>query len=236
MELKSSFIVFDLSEIPDREDIQSLAVYIISSFSMQRFKQNKRLNKEQMLVIDEAWTLCRFAAGADFLMNLAKRSRHLKLRAAFATQQLDDFLQKEETAKVLSNAGATVLLESNGPDIPQIGRLYQMNDNLIARVRELHQAKGVYSQAMLLAGNTADIIFVRADPVLRWIATTEPNFDVPARNKAFEENKDAVYFAAEKAYKEATIEEEKNKALTILTAETTKTMWRAIKQLSEQRS
>jgi hypothetical protein len=190
IELKSSFIVFDISTVPPRDDIQSLAVYIISSFAMQRFKINKKLGKRQILCIDEAWYLARFTAGIDFLLNLAKRSRHLGLMVLTATQQIGDFLHNAEAAAVIQNAASTTLFSQAATDMPHFKRLLNLTDREAQIITTLHQERGKYSQAFVILGEQKNTVYVRADKILRWIATSEPTYDVPAKNAEIEKVKD----------------------------------------------
>jgi len=186
IELKSHFIVFDISNLPDREDIQSLAVYIISSFAMQRFKINKKLNKKQILCVDEAWYLARFSGGRSFLLELAKRSRHLGLMVIIATQQIGDFLQQVEAAQVLKSSPTITIFRQSPTDLEHLRELFSLNEREAQILSMLHQERGRYSQAFYISGDIKNTIYVRPDAALRWIATSEPTYDVPARNKELE--------------------------------------------------
>ncbi len=187
LEVKSHFIVFDISGLPDRDDIQSLAVYIISSFSMQRFKINKKLGKKQILCIDEAWYLARFSGGRSFLLELAKRSRHLGLMVMIATQQIGDFLGQPEAAQVLKSAPTVTFFRQSSTDLNHLQNLFELNATETKILSGLYQERGRFSQAFYISGDSKNTIYVRPDPVLRWIATSEPTFDVPARNRALED-------------------------------------------------
>ena len=198
MSLNSSFVVFDISGLPDRDDIQSLAVYIISSFSMQRFKVNKKLGKKQILCVDEAWYLARFTGGRSFLLELAKRSRHLGLMVLMATQQINDFLGQPEAAQFLKSAATTTIFKQSSTDLPLLKPLLELNDMETNILSGLFQERGRFSQAFFISGDKKNTIYIRPDAVLRWIATSEPTYDVPARNKAIEESGGDVWKAITK--------------------------------------
>ena len=195
MSLNSSFIVFDISSLPDRDDIQSLAVYIISSFSMQRFKVNKKLGKKQILCVDEAWYLARFTGGRAFLLELAKRSRHLGLMVLMATQQINDFLGQPEAAQFLKSAATTTIFKQSSTDLPLLQPLLELNAMETNILSGLFQERGRFSQAFFISGDKKNTIYIRPDAVLRWIATSEPTYDVPARNKAIEESNGNIWQA-----------------------------------------
>jgi type IV secretory pathway VirB4 component len=198
MSLNSSFIVFDISGLPDRDDIQSLAVYIISSFAMQRFKINKKLGKKQILCVDEAWYLARFTGGRAFLLELAKRSRHLGLMVLMATQQINDFLGQPEAAQFLKSAVTKTIFKQSSTDLPLLQSLLELNARETDILSGLFQERGRFSQAFYISGDIKNTIYIRPDAVLRWIATSEPTFDVPARNKAIEESNGNIWQAITK--------------------------------------
>jgi len=186
IELKSSFIVFDISSIPNRDDIQSLAVYIISSFCMQRFIINKKLGRRQLHCIDEAWYLARFSAGIEYLLNLAKRSRHLGLMVMSATQQIGDFLNKPESAQILKSAATITIFKQSSTDLEHLQNIFELNDREKQILSSLHQVRGKYSQALMIIGEHKNTLNIRADAMARWICTSEPTYDTPKRNKALE--------------------------------------------------
>jgi hypothetical protein len=191
IELKSSFVVFDISGLPaNRDDILSLGIYIISNFSMQRFKINKKLQKRQLLVIDEAWFLARFSGGQNFLLDLGKRSRHLGLASIIATQQLSDFLCNEEAKKVLTSAPTKTLFHQSSEDLPLIKELYRLNENEMGIITTLKQVKGLYSEAFYMCGNEKNLVQVRADRVAYWIATSDTNKDIPIRENEYKITQD----------------------------------------------
>jgi type IV secretory pathway VirB4 component len=191
IELKSSFVVFDISGLPtNRDDILSLAIYIISNFSMQRFKINKKMQKRQVLVIDEAWFLARFSGGQNFLLELGKRSRHLALTPIIATQQVSDFLGNEEAKKILTSAPTKILFRQSPEDMPLIRELYRLNDSEMSLLSSLKQVRGSFSEAFYICGNDKNIIQVRADRVAYWIATSDTNKEVPMRDNEFKRTGD----------------------------------------------
>jgi hypothetical protein len=61
--------------------------------------------------------------------------------------------------------------------------IFALNDTEKRILSSLYQERGKYSQAFYISGDSKNTIYVRPDAVLRWIATSEPTHDVPARNK-----------------------------------------------------
>jgi len=182
--ISSHFIVFDTSGLPEDEDLQSLAVFIINTFLMKKFKQNKKKHRRQLLVLDETWSLARFEAGVQFLLNLAKRSRHMGLVCIFASQQIGDFLNSPDAEKVIKSVENQILFKPAKPDIENLAKLNELNDSQKGILGSLYQKKGEFSQCLTLMGKLgSNLMYVRPNPALYWISTTDPKKDVPKRDE-----------------------------------------------------
>jgi type IV secretory pathway VirB4 component len=185
-DITSSFIVFDTSGLPEDEDLQSLAVYIISTFLTKKFKQNKKLGKKQLLMVDETWTLARFPAGVTFLLNLSKRSRHMGLVCAFATQQMSDFFGNPDAAQLFKNVENFILFKQSDTDLDNWQKNLDLNDQERNLIGSLEQVKGEYSDAFVKFGKTSNLVKVRPNPPLNWIATTNKT-DAPIKARVLKE-------------------------------------------------
>jgi hypothetical protein len=187
IDLSASFIVFDTSGLPEDEDLQSLAVYIISTFLTKKFKQNKKRGKKQLLMVDETWTLARFAAGVTFLLNLSKRSRHMGLVCAFATQQMSDFMNNPDAAQLFKNVENFILFKQSDADLGNIQKNLDLNDQEKALIGSLDQVKGEYSDAFVKFGKLgSNLVKIRPNPPLNWIATTNKT-DAPIKARVLKE-------------------------------------------------
>ena len=172
--IESPFIVFDTSNLPDA--LVSLGVYIISQFCITKAIENKKRGRRSWLLLDETWFLARFPAGVAFLLNLAKRSRHLALASIFATQQISDFLKNPDVRPVVDNASTKIIFRPGESEIPLLGEMFGMNPKEIAFVSNLQQVRGAYSQCYGLFGTFArGLVYVTPDPVSYWITTTHPD-------------------------------------------------------------
>lgn len=187
IDLTSSFIVFDTSGLPEDVDLQSLAVYIISTFLTKKFKANKKKGKKQMLMVDEVWTLLRFEAGVTFAMNLSKRSRHMGLVCAFATQQQSDILSSPDAAQLFKNVEVFILFKQSDADLDNLQKNLDLNDQEKALIASLDQVKGEYSDAFVKMGKLgSNVIKIRPNPPLNWIATTNKT-DAPIKARVLKE-------------------------------------------------
>ena len=103
------------------------------------------------------------------------------------TQQINDFLGQPEAAQFLKSAATTTIFKQSSTDLPLLKPLLELNDMEANILSGLFQERGRFSQAFFISGDKKNTIYIRPDAVLRWIATSEPTYDVPARNKAIEE-------------------------------------------------
>ena len=188
---KSHFVVFDIQGLPNDERFMALGTFIVSQYCLRRAIEIKNQETEitkvkqrqgsaytprrSWLFIDEAWTLARFTAGINFLKEVAKRSRHMGLASIFATQELKDFLNSPQVEAVLDVANVKLIFQPEG-EVEAMATRFRLNDKEKAMVRSLHQARGRYSQAFMMMGESVrGLVNVTPDPVSYWIATTHPD-------------------------------------------------------------
>ena len=186
LDIRGRVRVFDISNLPEREEIQGVAMYILTSWLMGHWRRNKARNIRQIAVLDELYFFMLFAPGRSLLDNLARRSRHLGLMCFFATQQLDDVLLHPETPAILRNSDTKLLFRQDRSVIDKLTTLLSLTDQEKSQLESLRQVRGQYSNAFLIYGPMRNILTVRPDPASRWLNTTEPTYDVPRRARALE--------------------------------------------------
>jgi len=170
------FIVFDTSNLPESENLLSLGVYIISQFSIKKAKENKKKGLRSWLLLDETWFLARFPAGVTFLLNLAKRSRHLALASTFATQQVGDFLKNSDVQPVIDNATCKFIFRPGDKEAELLSEVLKLSTAESHIVRNLHQVRGVYSQCFAILGQKSrGLVYVVPDLISYALATTHPD-------------------------------------------------------------
>lgn len=170
------FIVFDTSNLPESENLLSLGVYIISQFSIKKAKANKKKGLRSWLLLDETWFLARFPAGVTFLLNLAKRSRHLALASTFATQQVGDFLKNPDVQPVVDNATCKFIFRPGDKEVELLSEVLKLSSAESRIVRDLHQVRGAYSQCFAILGQKSrGLVYVVPDQISYALATTHPD-------------------------------------------------------------
>ncbi len=173
VQLDNNFIVFDTSGISDNDKkALGLAVFVISNYCLQKAKENMALNRLSQLVLDEAWHLAQYPAGLAFLLRIAKTARHLRLQPTFATQEIGEFFGVKGVEAILKNTATKILLKLVGDDVGHARGLLQLNPNQVEKVMNLHQVKGVYSQALIHQTHRQGVVNIYPDELAYHIATT----------------------------------------------------------------
>ena len=170
----SKFIVFDVKDLPDNEKLKALSVYIITQYCLVRSEQNKKKLRKSLLILDEAWTLVQFPAGCEFLLKVAKTSRHLMLASIFATQQVSDILNHPQAKPLFDNASLKLLLGLADTDLPLVEKLMELTDNEIGKLRNLRMVRGQYSQVLVVSAVQRGVLNLTPDELSLVVATTYP--------------------------------------------------------------
>jgi hypothetical protein len=74
------------------------------------------------------------------------------------------------------------VLRQKGADLNRLKEVLDLNDNEVKLVSSLHQEKGVYSEAFLIAGDMRSVVAIESTPLEYWIATTDPREVVMIEN------------------------------------------------------
>src|ERR1051326_5168800 len=68
--LNRRLVVFNIQTL--EEELRPVAMHLIANFVWNRVRRERR---PRLLVIDEAWSLLRYAEGGDFVSGMARRAR-----------------------------------------------------------------------------------------------------------------------------------------------------------------
>jgi len=128
----------------------------------------------KFLVFDECWKLLENEAGAAFIGEVFRTFRKYYASAIAISQNIDDFAKSMVAGAVLSNTSIKWVLMQKGADQERLKSVLQLNDNEIVLISQLHQSRGNYSQAFLMAEDKHCVVLVEPTPLEYWIATTDP--------------------------------------------------------------
>jgi type IV secretory pathway VirB4 component len=155
-------VVYDLQQLP--EDLRPAASYLIadrlwSDLQEQRHEagQPAGVRLPHLVVIDEAWFLCKFESGAALLGELARRIRKYHGGLWLGTQQLNDLLSTEQGRNLLSLCETKILFKQDVASIDAIGTILHLSQ---AQMKFLQTAR--CGEALYLCGREALAVEIAA--------------------------------------------------------------------------
>jgi hypothetical protein len=155
-------VVYDLQQLP--EDLRPAASYLIadrlwSNLQEQRQEVERGADARlpHLVVIDEAWFLCKFESGAALLSELARRIRKYHGGLWLGTQQIGDLLSKEQGKNLLSLCETKILFKQDVASIDAIGTILHLSH---AQMTFLQTAR--CGEALYLCGREALAVEIAA--------------------------------------------------------------------------
>ena len=122
VDLDARLVVFDTADLA--EELRPLAIGLISAYVWTRARTNP---KPRLLVIDEAWSLLRYPAGAEFLEHLARRARKHWLGLVTISQDVADFLGDPHGRTVLATSACKLLLKQDSSTLAALCQHYPLS-------------------------------------------------------------------------------------------------------------
>jgi len=171
--------------------LYALTLFTITDAMAHRAKSTfdaTRGGSAEFLAIDEGWFLSEFMKAGAELTNWAKRSRHIGLILAFASQQLSEAI-RPGTKPIFDAASLKCVFRL--ADVRETEDTAQWAARTLqCAVEEAHTLTGLHEGQMMLFRQAKDgsrrrgLVGVMAPPLEYWAFTTETWTDVPARNAA----------------------------------------------------
>ena len=164
VELDRRLIVFNIQQLED--ELRPLAIHLIAGWVWTRVRRDRR---PRLLVIDEAWSLLRFAEGGAFVAAMARRARKYYLGLVTITQQVADLADQGHGETILSNAAQVLLLKQKADTIDAATARFR----LTAEERQLLLGADKGEGLLLVRGNRIPLQVVASNAEYR-LATTNP--------------------------------------------------------------
>jgi type IV secretory pathway VirB4 component len=162
--LNRRLVVFNIQML--EEELRPVAMHLIANFVWNRVRRERR---PRLLVIDEAWSLLRYAEGGDFVSGMARRARKYYLGLVTITQDVADFLRSEHGRAVLVNAAMKLLLKQDASTLEAVADAFQLT------VDERHYLLAANKGEGLLFARGARLpLVIEASPAEHRLATTAP--------------------------------------------------------------
>jgi type IV secretory pathway VirB4 component len=162
--LSRRLVVFNIQTL--EEELRPVAMHLIANFVWNRVRRERR---PRMLVIDEAWSLLRYAEGGEFVSGMARRARKYYLGLVTITQDVADFLRSDHGRAVLVNAAMKLLLKQDSTTVDVIADAFQLTPE--ERQYVLGATRG---EGLLFARGARLALTIEASPLEHRLATTAP--------------------------------------------------------------
>ena len=162
--LNRRLVVFNIQKLED--ELRPVAMHLIANFVWNRVRRERR---PRLLVIDEAWSLLRYAEGGDFVSGMARRARKYYLGLVTITQDVADFVRSEHGRAVLVNAAMKLLLKQDATTVDAVTEAFQLSTE--ERQYLLGASKG---EGLLFARGARLALSIEASPAEHRLATTAP--------------------------------------------------------------
>ena len=162
--LNRRLVVFNIQTL--EEELRPVAMHLIASFVWNRVRRERR---PRMLVIDEAWSLLRYAEGGEFVAGVARRARKFYLGLITITQDAADFLRSDYGRAVLVNAATKLLLKQDATTLDAVAEAFQLTPDERQYVLGANKGEG-----LLFARGARLALTIEASPAEHRLATTAP--------------------------------------------------------------
>lgn len=123
IDLDNQLIVFSIRDM--EEELRPIAMYLVLNFIWTQVRTEL---KRRILVVDEAWVLMRYEAGAAFLFNIAKRARKYYLGLTTISQDIPDFMASSYGKPIVTNSSLQLLLKQSPAAIDLVKQTFNLTD------------------------------------------------------------------------------------------------------------
>lgn len=172
--LENDMVVFDLLGVQGDKEMTNVLFLILADL-IER-KVTTSVHRHKIIVFDEAWSVLKSKAGAEFLGNLYKTMRKYNCMILSISQSIDDFSDSEVASALLGQTYQTFILRQNSPaEADTIQKILKLNDGERNIIASLTRQKGKFSEVFLkLSGIGSSKFAIMPSPVEYWLATTDP--------------------------------------------------------------
>jgi conjugal transfer ATP-binding protein TraC len=162
--LDGRLVVFNIQQLED--ELRPLAIHLIAGWVWTRVRRDRR---PRLLVIDEAWSLLRFAEGGAFLAAMARRARKYYLGLVTITQQVADLADGGHGETILANAAQVLLLKQKAETIDAAASRFRLTPDERQLLLGADKGEGL----LLVRGNRIPLQVVASKAEYQ-LATTNP--------------------------------------------------------------
>lgn len=173
--LENDMVVFDLLGIQGDKEMTNVLFLILADLIERKVTQS--VNRHKIIVFDEAWSVLKSKAGAEFLANLYKTMRKYNCMILSISQSIDDFSDSDVASALIGQTYQMFILRQNSPaEAETIKDILKLNEGEKQIIASLTRQKGRFSEVFVkLSGVGSSKFAITPSPVEYWLATTDPN-------------------------------------------------------------
>ncbi|MGC9048662.1 MAG: VirB4-like conjugal transfer ATPase, CD1110 family [Patescibacteria group bacterium] len=164
VDIDNRLVVFALRDLED--ELRPIAMYMVLNFIWNLIRSQM---KKRILIVDEAWWMMKYPAGADFLFGLVKRCRKYHMGVTTITQDVEDFIKSPQGKPIITNSALQLLLKQSPASIDVVAETF----NLTEAEKQLLLSANV-GEGIFFAGAKHVAIKVIASYTEDQIITTNP--------------------------------------------------------------
>jgi conjugal transfer ATP-binding protein TraC len=186
VKIESFYMVFELSEIKNKKDLQGIVMQFIMFLVFQQMYMGDR-RQSISIVIDEAWDLLHGEETGKFIEGLARRARKYNGNIITGTQSINDYYKTSATKAIIENSDWTCLLSQKPESIEAFknsGRIL-MDDEMERVLKSLRTSDKQYSEVMICGngGYTVGRLIVDAYAIALYSSKAEDFNKIQELNK-----------------------------------------------------
>lgn len=146
LSLENRYIDFNIREL--NEALKPIGLFIITEFLWTKMRQARRSNtiqKNTIILIDEAWLLMQFRQGAKFLEEFARRIRKYGGGLWCTTQNSDDFLSSDEGKTILAMSTMKFLMKQDSSTIDSVVNTFKLSPGQRSFLLGARRGEGLFA-------------------------------------------------------------------------------------------
>ncbi len=122
LDTTSSLISFNISRLP--EQVKPAVMFLIMDFVHRKMYEDR---ERKALVIDEAWSLLKYAEQSQHIFELIKTARKFALSIVVITQEAEDLLSSPAGKTILANTAWKFLSRQEPAVIEELSKKFHLN-------------------------------------------------------------------------------------------------------------
>lgn len=186
LNLDADVVVFDLKGFSSDQELQQVVFLVVARAIWRAIIQMAQMNRDTMVVFDEAWKFLSTPSAAAFMAELFRVVRKYRGAITSISQNIADFASNPIARDALLQNSQLIYIFKY-PDLQGLRRVFDLGDHEVNLISGLGSIKGEYSEVFVRNVDLGHsfVARIKATPFEYWIATTDPS-DMALYNEMLE--------------------------------------------------